>query len=101
MPRSQKQLYPVRYQLEKLRLDVALKRSRLAVIKKAIPRPYTPPKLSPEQTALAAEQKAIAQESALIFSRHRLSEARIQLDRKRRELDKSLEEEEYLKSHYA
>ena len=98
MPRAQKHPAHLRHNLEKLRLDVALKRARLTVIKKDIPRPYIKPKLDPELAALEAQRKAISKQSSILFEQRRLIDDRIKLDREKRKLDSALKEEAYLKS---
>lgn len=101
MPRAQKQNYATRYQLEKLRLDVALKRARLAVTKKDAPKPYVPPFRLPEQKVVEKERRKIWHENNLLTEQQRLSEDRINYAQAQEKLERLQKKEARLEAERA
>jgi len=80
MPRSQKHHYKTRYSLEKLRLDVALKRSRLLAAQQAAPKAAPPLPYDPELQAVKAQREAVDREIHLARTRSGLKFAKTTLD---------------------
>ena len=77
MPRAQKHPAQLRHSLEKLRLDVALKRARLEtaqrIARKPIPLDERPRPTSPEIEAVKAEALAAQKELQLVYAKSRLA----------------------------
>lgn len=82
MPRAQKHPYATRYQLEKLRLDVALKRARVAALQKESPARKAPLPYDPEVEAITAETLDAERELRRLQAREALAFRRDMVARK-------------------
>lgn len=94
MPRAQKHPFATRYQLEKLRLDVALKRERLAVVQKTARKPLPlherPRPRNPEIDAIYKERDAVQLEIELVQAKQRLNSRKSALSQERQKLESTL-----------